>query len=75
MTTTTSITTTVTAAPPKTSTLMTISEVAQALGLGKQVVRIMSKNGRFLAPIMLGVRAPRWRAEDVQAWIDARVPK
>jgi predicted DNA-binding transcriptional regulator AlpA len=53
--------------------LLTIGEVAELLSFTTVHIRNMSRDGRFIKPIYLGTRVPRWRARDVQAWIDAKV--
>ena len=32
----------------------------------------MIRRGEFPRPIRIGIRAARWRADEVEAWIDGR---
>lgn len=55
------------------SHLMTVSEVAKFLGLSRAYVyRLRKANPDFPQPIYLTPKAPRFRREEIEAWIDAR---
>jgi excisionase family DNA binding protein len=51
--------------------LLTAAEVARLLHCNTRTLRRWRHEGRVPAPITMGAR-PRWRAEDIRAWIAAR---
>jgi excisionase family DNA binding protein len=62
-------------APPEGIRLLTPQEVAQALRLGVRTVRAMVAAGTFVQPVMVNPRRPRWRAEDIRAWLEKKARK
>ena len=46
------------------------SEVLTAVGLSRQFVYKLRKDGSFPEPIILGVGALRWRESEIKAWVD-----
>ena len=52
--------------------ILRTNEVCDLVGVGRPTLWRWRKAGTFPAPVRLGPRAVGWRAEDVQAWIDAR---
>ncbi|WP_414675655.1 helix-turn-helix transcriptional regulator [Methyloceanibacter sp.] len=55
--------------------LLTIDEVAELLGLKKWTIRRKVRDGSFPAPIRLSEQTNRWRARDVEAWLQALAEK
>jgi prophage regulatory protein len=54
-------------------TLLTIQEVMARLNISSRatIYRWMA-DGDFPRPIYLANRTPRWKAEDIDAWIESR---
>ena len=52
--------------------LLTRGEVEQRVGLSTSAIYKQMRDGRFPAPIRVGVRAVRWSESEVEAWIAAR---
>ena len=51
--------------------LLTVKEVTQALKISRGNVYRMVDDGRLPPPsYALGVRSPRWRKDELEAWID-----
>ena len=49
--------------------------VAQRLGMARSTVyKLMSTDPTFPAPIRMLPRSPRWRAADIDAWVESRRP-
>jgi len=55
--------------------LLKIRTVQDLVGLGKTTVYKKCAEGDFPAPIKQGTRCTRWRAGDVQAWLQAQAQK
>lgn len=55
--------------------LLKIKTVQNLVGLGKTTVYKKCAEGNFPAPIKQGTRCTRWRAGDVQAWLQAQAQK
>jgi prophage regulatory protein len=53
-------------------TLIRISEVCELLGLSRSTIYKYIADQIFPTPILIGVRAVRWKVEQVEAWRDAR---
>lgn len=51
--------------------LLILEAVLARVGLGRSTLYAMVKAGTFPAPIKLSPRCVRWRASDVEAWLDA----
>lgn len=54
--------------------LLKLPEVAAMVGLCAGSVRRLSRLALFPAPVRVGLRAIRWRPEEVEAWLAARPP-
>jgi prophage regulatory protein len=52
--------------------LLRLSEVCSLIGLSRAAIYQMKTEGRFPAPVKVGVRAVRWRMADIVAWQEAR---
>ena len=50
--------------------ILTRDEVAKLLKCTPRTVINMEKDGRLLKPFYMGDRTPRWRREDLMAWIE-----
>ena len=47
-----------------------LQDVAHITGLGESTIRRLSKTGKFPEPDRLpGLRATRWKSDEVQEWI------
>lgn len=53
--------------------LLRRKEVEDRVGLSRSTIYEMMSKGQFPKPVKLGLRAVRWREEDVDAWIAARI--
>ncbi|MGH3442000.1 MAG: helix-turn-helix transcriptional regulator [Nitriliruptorales bacterium] len=54
--------------------LLTLEEVAELLGVTRWTVkRLRDTDPSFPPPAMLSTRTPRWRPDDLEAWISGRV--
>lgn len=51
--------------------LMTARQVAAQLGISRVHVWRKVADGTLPAPVYVGPKAPRWRAEALAAWIDS----
>ena len=47
-------------------------EVSERTGLARSTLYQRIKEGKFPAPVQLGVRAVGWRESDVAKWIETR---
>lgn len=54
--------------------LMDINALAAYLGVAVQTVRKMRHESRAPQAVMIG-RLPRWRQEDVDAWLDTQAQR
>ena len=52
--------------------LMTAKEVAGILKITREHLWKMAGDGRFPRPVYITRKAPRWRAEVVNAWLSER---
>ena len=52
--------------------LLTISEVASMIGIGRSTIYAKMQANEFPAPIKTGPRAIRWRTDEVIEWINTR---
>ena len=53
------------------STLLTVNQVATRLSVTRVTVyRLRDRDPEFPAPIYIAPRSPRWRSEELTAWID-----
>lgn len=52
--------------------LMRFEQVSGVVTLGRSAVYARIRQGTFPAPVRLGARCVRWRASDIQAFIDAQ---
>lgn len=50
--------------------LMKLDEVCRRVGLGKTMIYVMIKQGRFPRPYKISPFASRWSEREVVAWID-----
>ena len=55
-----------------THTLLKIHEVEKMTSLSRSTLYVMMRSGDFPEPLKLGQRAVRWRASEVQDWLDTR---
>ena len=58
--------------PVVSETLLRFDEVSAVVGLRRSAVYDRMSRGLFPAPVRLGARCVRWRATEVQAFIDAQ---
>lgn len=54
--------------------LLSLSELAELLGTSLRTVQRMNATGALPAPIRIGAR-PRWRRDEIDAWIAAGCPE
>ena len=53
--------------------LIKFSEVAERLGLSRPTIyKILARDPTFPKPIHVTPTAPRFRAEDIEAWLEKR---
>ena len=52
--------------------LLTRTEVADLIGIHPMTVHKWHEAGRLPRAVLIGERARRWRADELQAWIDSR---
>jgi prophage regulatory protein len=55
--------------------LLRMATVEALTGISRPTLYRWLAAGRFVQPIRLGSRCTRWRAGDVQAWLDAEAAK
>lgn len=55
-------------------TLLRRSQVEQAVGLSRATIYRLMADDEFPAPIRVGKRAVRWKAEDLRSWLESRQP-
>jgi excisionase family DNA binding protein len=55
--------------------LLTVREVAQRLALGTRTVWKWSRSGQLPAPIRLGNRTVRWRAAEIDRFVQESQPR
>lgn len=53
--------------------ILRLAEVTRSTGLPRSSLYAKIADGTFPSPIKLGERSVGWPAEDVYAWIDARI--
>lgn len=54
--------------------MLSMSEVAQMLGLGMRTVIRMRDGGKLPAPLIMGARTIRFRETHIREWLDAGCP-
>ncbi len=54
------------------NTLLRIQDVVAKCGITRAWIYILMRDGRFPAPMRVGVRAVRWRASAIDQWINER---
>lgn len=52
--------------------LLRIKAVEELIGMSRATIYRMVQSGRFCRPIRLNARCVRWRAGDVQAWLQSQ---
>lgn len=52
--------------------LLTRREVEARCGLSRSSLCRLMRSGRFPEPLRVGVRAVRWPASEIEAWLSAR---
>ena len=55
------------------NTILRLPQVKIRVGLSRSSIYAAIANGRFPAPIQLGVRAVGWLESDIDAWVSKRV--
>lgn len=53
--------------------VLTLEQVCEITGLGKDTVYRLIREGKFPAPIKVGIRAARWIDHEVEAYIDRKI--
>ncbi len=53
--------------------LIRLPEVKSRTGLSRSTIYLRIKEGKFPAPISLGMRAVGWLEFDIQQWLDDRI--
>jgi len=48
--------------------LMRLPQVMREVGLCRSSIYAAVSQGRFPAPVRIGMRAVAWRSEDIEAW-------
>jgi len=49
-----------------------VKDIARWLGLNRQTVDAMVRDGRLPAPLQMGLRKRVWTATDIAAWVQTR---
>ena len=52
--------------------LLTLQEVKRQVSMSRSSIYAQMAVGAFPRPIRVGARGVRWRADEIQAWIDSR---
>ncbi len=52
--------------------LLTLREVIRMTSLSRSTIYTQVASRAFPRPIRVGARGVRWRADEIQAWIDSR---
>ena len=52
--------------------LIPVAEVGKRVCLKRQTLYVMMREGRFPAPLKVGVKAVRWRSSEVEEWLNSR---
>lgn len=52
--------------------LLTLAQVGALTGWHRSTIYRRSRAGDFPAPVMLGPQSPRWKADELEAWIESR---
>ena len=50
--------------------LLTADAVAERIGFSRMTLHRWVKRGLFPAPIYCAPRVPRWRADEIESWIE-----
>jgi prophage regulatory protein len=53
--------------------LLRIADVCAAVGFKANWIYVLIRSGKFPPPVKTGKRASRWRASEVQAWIETQI--
>ena len=53
--------------------LLRATEVEKMVGFKRQWIHRLIKQDRFPQPIRIGPRAVRWRADEIEVWIDSKL--
>lgn len=53
---------------------LTPSDTATLLGISKAQLWKLHASGKLPLPVYLGAKAPRWRREELEAWLQAGAP-
>lgn len=53
-------------------TLLSATEVSRLLGLHVASLWRLTSRGEVPAPVYVSSRRPRWRAAEIEAWLEAR---
>ena len=57
---------------PRRPTIERLPHVLARTGLGRSTLYALVAAGAFPAPVKLSIRAVGWRAEEIDAWLNAR---
>lgn len=49
-----------------------LPRVIRTVGMGRSWIYLAIADGRFPAPVQLGVRAVGWKRTEIEAWLDSR---
>ena len=60
-------------APSKPGRLLRLPAVMERCALGRSSIYAGVKNGTFVTPVRLSVRAVGWREEEIDRWVAERV--
>ena len=52
--------------------LLTRTEVEKRVGLTRSSIYDAMRKGNFPLPLKVGPKAVRWRASEIEAWVDSR---
>ena len=52
-------------------TLLRLDEVKSRCALGKSLIYELMARGRFPGPVYISPKAPRWRSDQLDAWIES----
>ncbi len=52
------------------SRLLNIREVESFIGVGETTIKTWVRDGRLPAPLKLSPKCLRWRAGDLEAWVE-----
>jgi len=52
--------------------LLRMPEVNQITGFKRAWIYVLMRRGEFPAPLKLGPRAVRWKASDIEVWLESQ---